>query len=212
MCYCDVRMSERDIRTLNSQLAVAVRKNEGDEVDRLLSLGASPNACNRLGWPVVVTACARRSYSVCKLLVKRGADVSKTDILARTALMRVAMNGDDEMVDFLLLLNADAGQKDVYGRSAVDWAMRAGHMSTAGRLVLATQRVEDVTVEHRLPVLHWAYENKRDDVIKTIVKLGTEMKDDFGRTLLHYAAQYDSRDVVELLLANKADADASDKK
>ena len=48
MCYCDVRMSERDIRTLNSQLAVAVRKNEGDEVDRLLSLGASPNACNRL--------------------------------------------------------------------------------------------------------------------------------------------------------------------
>ena len=32
-----------------------------------------------------------------------------------------------------------------------------------------------------------------------------------GRTLLHYAAQYDSHDVVKLLLANKADADASDK-
>ena len=31
-----------------------------------------------------------------------------------------------------------------------------------------------------------------------------------GRTLLHYAAQYGSLDVVELLLANKADADASD--
>ena len=36
---------------------------------------------------------------------------------------------------------------DQDGRTAVDWAMRAGHMSTAGRLVLATQRVEDVTVE-----------------------------------------------------------------
>ena len=46
MCYCDVRMSERDIRTLNSQLDVAVRKNEGDEVDRWLSEGASPNACS----------------------------------------------------------------------------------------------------------------------------------------------------------------------
>ena len=46
MCYCDVRMSERDITTLNSQLVVAVRKNEGDEVDRLLSLGASANACD----------------------------------------------------------------------------------------------------------------------------------------------------------------------
>ena len=46
MCYCDVRMSERDIRTLNSQLEVAVRNNEGDKVDRLLSEGASPNACS----------------------------------------------------------------------------------------------------------------------------------------------------------------------
>ena len=27
-------------------------------------------------------------------------------------------------------------------------------------------------------MLHWAYKNKRDDVIKTIVKLGTEVKDD----------------------------------
>ena len=44
MCYCDVRMSERDITTLNSQLVVAVKNNEGDEVERLLSLGASPNA------------------------------------------------------------------------------------------------------------------------------------------------------------------------
>ena len=46
MCYCDVRMSERDITTLNRQLVVAVWANKGDEVDRLLSLGASPNACN----------------------------------------------------------------------------------------------------------------------------------------------------------------------
>ncbi|XP_062517950.1 ankyrin-2-like isoform X2 [Corticium candelabrum] len=89
--------------------------------------------------------------------------------------------------------------------------MFRGHMSTAGCLVLATQRVEDVTVKHRLPLLYWACKNKRDDVIKAIVKLGTEVKDDWERTLLHYAARYDSRDVVELLLANKADADASDK-
>ncbi|XP_062506502.1 death-associated protein kinase 1-like isoform X3 [Corticium candelabrum] len=209
MCYCDVRMSERDITTLNSQLVVAVRNNEGDEVDRLLILGASPNACDD-GWPVLLDACNRRSYSVCKLLVERGADVNKST-LGRTVLMWVAKYGNDEMVDFLLSSNADAGMKEKDGRTAVDWAMLGGHMSTAGRLVLATQRVENVTVEHRFLVLHWACKNKRDDVIKTIVKLGTEVKDDSGRTLLHYAAQYDSRDVVELLLANKADADASDK-
>ena len=46
MCYCDVRMSKRDITRLNSQLVVAVRNNKGDVVGRLLSLGASPNACS----------------------------------------------------------------------------------------------------------------------------------------------------------------------
>ncbi|XP_062521088.1 2-5A-dependent ribonuclease-like [Corticium candelabrum] len=203
-------MSERDITTLNSQLVVAVRKNEGDEVDRLLSLGASANACDD-GWPVLMEACSRRYHSVCKLLVKRGANVNRTTSTGVTALMRVAMDGDEEMVDFLLSLNADARQKDRDGETAFDWAMGAGHMSTAGRLVLATQRIEDVTVEHRLLVLLWACKNKRDDVIKSIVKLGTEMKDDLGQTLLHGAARYGRLDVVELLLANKADADASDK-
>ena len=48
MCYCDVRMSERDITTLtpNRQLVDAVWNNKGDEVDRLLSQGASPNVCD----------------------------------------------------------------------------------------------------------------------------------------------------------------------
>ncbi|XP_062518912.1 ankyrin repeat and SOCS box protein 2-like [Corticium candelabrum] len=105
-------MSERDITTLNSQLEVAVENNEGDEVERLLSEGASRNACGVDGWPVLLDACNRRSYSVCKLLVKRGADVNKTDSWGMTALMLVAWNGDDEMVDFLLSSNADAGQKD----------------------------------------------------------------------------------------------------
>ncbi|XP_062520198.1 double zinc ribbon and ankyrin repeat-containing protein 1-like [Corticium candelabrum] len=75
------RMSERDITTLNSQLVVAVRNNKGDEVDRLLSQGASPNACDEYRLPVLVDACLHRSYSVCKLLVKRGADVNKTTSL-----------------------------------------------------------------------------------------------------------------------------------
>ncbi|XP_062519607.1 ankyrin homolog [Corticium candelabrum] len=137
-------MSERDITTLtpNRQLVDAVWNNKGDEVDRLLSQGASPN-----GWPVLVIACLRRYNSVCKLLVKRGADMNKSTPRGSTALMRVARNGDDEMVDFLLSSNADAGQKDVGGRTAFDLAMGNGHMSTAGCFVLATKKVEDVTVE-----------------------------------------------------------------
>ena len=45
MCYCYVRMNERDITTLNRQLWNAVLSKSRDEVERLLDLGAEVNAC-----------------------------------------------------------------------------------------------------------------------------------------------------------------------
>ncbi|XP_062500368.1 putative ankyrin repeat protein RF_0381 [Corticium candelabrum] len=165
------------------------------------------------------------------------------------------------------------------GKRPFDLAMRNGHLSTAGRLVLAGERVEDLTVEThplvfhwacknkrvdvarnivehhgtewkdkygygrdaldivavydnveiadiilksrlshgndvetttRCVVLHWAHKNSRVDVIRKIVEQGTEVKDDLGRTLLHYAADHGNCDVVDVLLSNKANADATD--
>ena len=46
MCYCYVRMSERDITTLNARLVRAVRSNSRDEVESLLDQGAEVDACD----------------------------------------------------------------------------------------------------------------------------------------------------------------------
>ena len=46
MCYCYVRMSERDITTLNDRLWSAVRSDSRDEIESLLDLGAEVNACD----------------------------------------------------------------------------------------------------------------------------------------------------------------------
>ena len=46
MCYCYVRMSERDIKTLNDKLLSAVRSESRDEVESLLDVGAEVNACD----------------------------------------------------------------------------------------------------------------------------------------------------------------------
>ena len=48
MCYCYVRMSERDIIRLNDRLLWAVRRESRDEVESLLDLGAEVNACDAL--------------------------------------------------------------------------------------------------------------------------------------------------------------------
>ena len=46
MCYCYVRMSERDITELNSQLWSAVWNKSRDDVECLLDQGAEVNACD----------------------------------------------------------------------------------------------------------------------------------------------------------------------
>ena len=45
MCYCYVRMSKKDITTLNDRLRSAVWSESRDEVESLLDLGAEVNAC-----------------------------------------------------------------------------------------------------------------------------------------------------------------------
>ena len=50
----------------------------------------------------------------------------------------------DCLLDNTLLIFIVYGQS---GRTAFDLAMSRGHLSTAGRLVLASKRVEDLTVE-----------------------------------------------------------------
>ena len=46
MCYCYVRMSERDIKRLNARLLRAVWSESLDEVESLLDLGAEVDACD----------------------------------------------------------------------------------------------------------------------------------------------------------------------
>ena len=48
MCYCYVRMSERDITPLNVRLLSAVRSESRDEVESLLDQGAEVDACDFL--------------------------------------------------------------------------------------------------------------------------------------------------------------------
>ncbi|XP_062500166.1 ankycorbin-like [Corticium candelabrum] len=282
-------MSERDITRLNNKLRGAVDRKSRDEVEVLLDQGAEVDAPYGLGYTSLMIACMNGSKSLVELLLSRGADVNRTNEFSQTALIWAALKGDDEIVDILLSAKANIKQKNDYGKTAFDLAMKKGHMSTAGRLVLASERVEDLTVgtrplvflwacknkrvdvarnivehhgtewkdddgrdaldivavydnvdiadiilkerllygndvettvsmsmedvavETRCVVLHWAHKNSRVDVIRKIVEQGTEVKDNLGRTLLHYAAHHGNCDVVDVLLSKKADADASDK-
>ncbi|XP_062500548.1 putative ankyrin repeat protein RF_0381 [Corticium candelabrum] len=199
-------MSERDITTLNRQLEIAVWRKSRDEVERLLDLGAEVNACNDLifGDTVLMKACRNGSKSLVELLLSREADVNRTDVGGNTALMLAARRGYDEIIEILLTEKANVKQKNEIGWTACVWAMMNGQMSTAGRLVFASERVEDLTVKTRPPVFHWACKNKRVDVARNIVEHhGTEWKDKDGRDALNIVAVYDNVDIADIILKRR---------
>ncbi|XP_062505439.1 death-associated protein kinase 1-like isoform X3 [Corticium candelabrum] len=197
-------MSERDITRLNDRLLSAVLMESRDEVEGLLDEGAEVDACDRYGWTVLIIACRNGSKSLVELLLSRGADINRTDKWGWTALMWTAFSGYDEIIDILLAAKANVKQKNEYGTTAFDFAMMNGHMSTAGRLVFASVRVEDLTVETRSPVFHWACKNKRVDVARNIVEHdGTEWKGKDGRDALDIVAVYDNVDIADIILKRR---------
>ncbi|XP_062499580.1 ankyrin homolog isoform X2 [Corticium candelabrum] len=174
-------MSERDIKRLNDRLLRAVLSESRDEVESLLNQGAEVDACDECGWTALIEACRNGSKSLVELLLSRGADINRTDKLGHTALVDAAWRGYDEIIDILLTEKANVKHKDMFGRTAFDFAMMNGHMSTAGRLVLASKRVEDLTVETSSLVFHWACKNKKVDIARDIVEChGTKWKGDVG--------------------------------
>ncbi|XP_062499578.1 serine/threonine-protein phosphatase 6 regulatory ankyrin repeat subunit B-like [Corticium candelabrum] len=135
-------------------------------------------------------------------IVEQGTEVK--DRLGRTLLHYAADHGNCDVVDVLLSKNADVDASDKFGRTAFDFAMMNGHMSTAGRLVLASKRVEDLTVETSSLVFHWACKNKKVDVARNIVEHhGTEWKDDYGRVALDIVAVYDNVDIADIILKGR---------
>ncbi|XP_062519393.1 uncharacterized protein LOC134194477 isoform X3 [Corticium candelabrum] len=203
-------MSERDITTLNDRLLSAVEKSRFlmkrilDEVEGLLDEDAEVDACDKDGMTVLMYACRNGSKSLVELLLSRGADINRTDKWGWTALIVTACHGYDEIIDILLAARANVKQKDVHGRTAFNLAMMNSHWSTAGRLVFASERVEDLTVKTCPPVFHWACKNKRVDVARNIVEHhGTEWKDDDGRDALDIVAVYDNVDIADIILKRR---------
>ncbi|XP_062523926.1 uncharacterized protein LOC134198527 isoform X2 [Corticium candelabrum] len=95
---------------MDRSLVSAVKGNKFDEVESLLKSGASPDACDVDGSPVLVTACDRGFISI-----------------GVTALMRAAFRGDDSLIVMLLSANADGNLKNVSGRTALHRAALNNH-------------------------------------------------------------------------------------
>jgi hypothetical protein len=88
-------------------------------VELLLAKGADVNARNKEGETPLTFA----GKEVAELLLKAKADINAKNKVGRTKLHREVVNGDKDMVAFLLSKDADASVEDKNGISALDLAV-----------------------------------------------------------------------------------------
>lgn len=117
-------------------LFIAVKKGTTDTDERtaivraLISKGANVNARNIDGWPVLHMAVAFNKLDCTRLLVSAGADVNAVETEHRATILHWASEGClgdrmKDMINILLVANANPLLKDIFGCTALHYALES---------------------------------------------------------------------------------------
>ncbi|KAL2169730.1 hypothetical protein VTG60DRAFT_5783 [Thermothelomyces hinnuleus] len=122
----------------------------------------------------------------------------------KTALMSAAEAGRLPLVRWLLENGADINALDEYGEVALHYAVRAGRMNVVQELLLP-QYQPKLDVVGRVPLLHLALD--KPEMLKLLLNAGADpnIEDSSKNTLINLASNAGNVEVVEILIANKAD-------
>lgn len=190
----------------------------GIPVVSLVTAGSSEDAVYR--------AVMRGSLSHVERAIRRGADIDWRDQSGATPLMRAAYNQDADIVKLLVGNGADVNAVDEEGESVLSYAiMEPGgieiakyllehgadvriadqEMLRAQRMVLATQTAFLITEGYL----------SEKDTLRLLIEHGADVQTpqgQWGRTLLHGAANRSCIDTVRILLKAGTDVNAAERR
>ena len=116
----------------NSALMLAAYNGHKKIVDFLLQKGADVNRKDANQRTALIYAASGNNAKTVQSLIDAGADLNHTDKAEQfTALMFAASEGQTEVVEVLLNAGADKSIKDKDGETALDFARKNGHNTTA---------------------------------------------------------------------------------
>ncbi|MEI8044967.1 MAG: ankyrin repeat domain-containing protein, partial [Verrucomicrobiota bacterium] len=205
-----------------SPLGGAAYGGNKEIVELLLAKGAQVNSESEDGTPLEnaiygcytnwdfsdrcsVSAASRRA--VVELLLDHGAEVNYTNGIHMgrgTPLGSAAGSGQKWLVELLLARGAQVNVRDFYGRTPLMLAVERGYKDIVE--LLQAHNAEDTLFD--------AARVGDVETVKSLLDKNSELirsSDENGKTALHYAARFGKKDIVELLLANKADINAKNK-
>jgi ankyrin repeat protein len=167
--------------------------------------------------PLSLSAAAGHGAVVRLLLSHKRIDVNARDGTGRTPLSWAAQNGHKRAARLLLAcedVNADIEDDD--GRTALSWAALSGHDIITTMILERKRGPSSVPRSHETQnLLMFAAKGdiKNVEILLAQENINADIKDDVGRTPLHWAAQSGYSAVVQLLLSrDDVDVNAKDNK
>lgn len=210
-----------------SGLFLACQNGSGDMVKKLLSAGADAQAALPSGETALMTCAKSGSVDAVDALLTRKADPNArvNDTSAQTAVMWAAAEGHGPVVASLLRAGADPNALTKTGLTPLFFAARRGDVASATSLIKAGANVNAAAPDGSTPLLVAAGSldaitamdyrlvtsaSGHERVALALLDQGADHSaaDERGVTALHAAVDTDKRDLVNALIARKANVDA----
>jgi ankyrin repeat protein len=191
----------------------AVNDPSVDCVTALLEHGADPNHA-RLSPPLLLELAGSPAdedavVAVCEALLTgdQPVNIQATGPGGITALMMAASRGRLTLVRWLLNNGADVNALDDQKESALHYAVSGEKVEVVKELLERKARINTVGGP---PVLHKALDQPA--IVKLLLDAGAnpDVEDDSGHTLINRAVVASREDVIEMLIAKKANLDHPD--
>uniref|UniRef100_A0A6C0I3B6 Uncharacterized protein n=1 Tax=viral metagenome TaxID=1070528 RepID=A0A6C0I3B6_9ZZZZ len=184
-------------------LLPAIRRNDIDEVARLIDDGADINSKHRYGQTPLHWACINGYVEVAELLLERGANLTSTNDYEWTPLHYACYRGHLDLTELLLdKYGANVESKINNGWTPLHLACRMGNLNIAELLLdKYGADVESKDKARRTP-LHAACLTGKMNIVEVLLnKYGADSnsKDNNGETAIDVARNHGNNDIVELL-------------
>jgi ankyrin repeat protein len=197
----DVNASQVDGSTA---LHVAVDANDEETARLLLTRGARANVTTRYGVTPLLLAARNGSVGLIDALVKAGADPNGASPEGETPLMTVTRSGSLAAAQTLLALGANVNAAESWHQqTALMWAVSDNQLPIAAALIRAGA---DVNARSKV----WPGQPPRPRGSETSFQSAHSNFPKGGFTALHFAAQYGSTAVAELLAESGANLETTE--
>jgi ankyrin repeat protein len=170
----------------------------------LLENGASVHIKNSYErTPLVIAVRESGNLEMVKLLIRYGSDINIKDNGQNTALTLAAWRGHKDIVDYLILMNAEVPITGFKAKDLFVYALSKSMSNLYKTILNRGGQIDSLIIEGQT-AMHLASKGNSITIVEDLINKGlcVNVQDTFGMYPIHYAAKYGSSEVIKVLIKN----------